>query len=96
MNQFGARFNPAHALDLAALSHPDRISIHYGSGFLTVKQAALRTQQLATLLTELGVGVNDIVVLVARNSPYHMLYMWRAHVSGRSSPQYPIGSQPQS
>ncbi|QRV01889.1 AMP-binding protein [Arcanobacterium phocisimile] len=67
------QYNPAQSLDLAALAHPHRASIHYGEVTIGVRQAADVTVALAKLLAQRGVGVNDRVVLVARNSPYHVL-----------------------
>ncbi|VEI12957.1 class I adenylate-forming enzyme family protein [Trueperella bialowiezensis] len=67
-------FNSAHSLDRAAKAHPDRTSLVYGSQTMTVLEAAERTRQLAQLLGATGVSAGDRVMLIARNSPYHMLF----------------------
>lgn len=66
-------YNSAHALDRAARAHPQRESIVYGTETLTVVEAAARTRQLAQMLAAAGVTEGDRVLLIARNSPYHLL-----------------------
>lgn len=66
-------YNAAHALDRAARAHPQRTSIVYGSAEITVVEAAVRTRQLAQMLAAAGVSEGDRVMLISRNSPYHLL-----------------------
>lgn len=66
-------YNPAHALDRAARAHPNRASIVYAGQTMSVVEAAFATRQLAQMLAATGVSSGDRVVLIARNSPYHLL-----------------------
>ncbi|WP_311776754.1 class I adenylate-forming enzyme family protein [Trueperella abortisuis] len=66
-------YNAAHALDRAARAHPQRESIVYAGQTLTVVEAAVRTRQLAQMLAAAGVSKGDRVMLISRNSPYHLL-----------------------
>lgn len=66
-------YNSAFALDRADFAHPDRPSLSFGGGTITVHEAAVATRQIAQLLIQAGVSHGDRVMLVARNSPYHML-----------------------
>ncbi|MCI5826472.1 MAG: acyl--CoA ligase [Arcanobacterium sp.] len=67
-------FNPAHSLDRAAAAHPQRVSIWYGERVWSVEQAAQATRSIARLLESLGVQRGDRVMMVARNSPQHLLF----------------------
>lgn len=67
-------FNPAHSLDRAAAAHPQRVSIWYGERAWSVEQAAQATRSIARLLESLGVQRGDRVMMVARNSPQHLLF----------------------
>ncbi len=66
-------YNSAHALDRAARAHPNRVSLVYGGETMSVVEAAVRTRQLAQMLAATGVSDGDRVMLIARNSPYHLL-----------------------
>lgn len=66
-------YNPAHALDRVARAHPNRASIVYDGQTTSVVEAAVATRQLAQMLAATGVSAGDRVVLIARNSPYHLL-----------------------
>lgn len=68
----GGYFNPAHSLDRAAAAHPERISIWYGERAWSVAQSAQCTIDLSAALHDLGVREGSRVVLIARNSPWHL------------------------
>ncbi|MDY6142668.1 MAG: class I adenylate-forming enzyme family protein [Arcanobacterium sp.] len=72
-NSHAPIYNPAHSLDRASFAHPHRASIHYGSSTYTVEESARITRQIAELLKNKGVVEGDRVMLIARNSPYHLL-----------------------
>src|SRR5690606_23480090 len=51
-----------------ALSEPDRLALVYGSSRVTYGELAARTRRVAALLQERGIGENDIVALLMKNS----------------------------
>lgn len=65
--------NPAETLDLAAIAHPDHFSIRFEGTVLTVAESARLTRQVAEALVAAGVRAGDRVMLVAHNSPAHLL-----------------------
>ncbi|WP_164461566.1 class I adenylate-forming enzyme family protein [Neoactinobaculum massilliense] len=66
-------FNLAAFQDRAARERPDAICLSYGRQRWTVREATATTRRLAQLLAQTGVGQGDRVMLVAHNSPYHLL-----------------------
>lgn len=51
-----------------ALSEPDRLALVYGDSRITYGELAVRTRRVAALLQERGIGENDIVALLMKNS----------------------------
>ncbi|XCB30738.1 class I adenylate-forming enzyme family protein [Arcanobacterium hippocoleae] len=69
----GSHFNPAQSLDRAALAHPNRANLIYGEQVWTVSESAKAARQIAELLLSCDVRSGERVVLISRNSPYHLL-----------------------
>lgn len=70
---YSAHFNPAQALDRAALAYPNRANLICEEKILTVSESARITRQIAELLLTDGVCAGERVAFISRNSPYHLL-----------------------
>lgn len=67
--------NLAQMLDRAALLRPQHPSLTYLERTWTVEESALASRKLAQLLIQTGVSAGDRVMIIARNSPYHLLLL---------------------
>ncbi|AOZ73374.1 hypothetical protein BK816_08895 [Boudabousia tangfeifanii] len=77
-NGIGSEINPAWTLQLAAQRHPQRLSLlardHEGAvSKWTLAEANRDSQLLATWLSQQGIGLGKRVMILAQNSPWHML-----------------------
>src|SRR4051812_751852 len=64
-----AALTPLNFIERAAYVYPDRLSIIYGDQRATWKQTYARTRRLASALARRGVGKNDVVAIMAPNTP---------------------------
>lgn len=67
--------NLAETLDRAALLRPNQPSISYVGQEWTVEEAAVASRKLAQLLVKTGVCSGDRVMIISRNSPYHLILL---------------------
>lgn len=64
--------NIARTLDRTAFLHPDAPSLTYHKKTWTAQEAALISRRLAQLFLRAGVSAGDRVMIISRNSPYHL------------------------
>ncbi|MBR6459816.1 MAG: acyl--CoA ligase [Actinomycetaceae bacterium] len=64
--------NIARVLDRTAFLRPDAPSLTYHKKTWTALDAALESRRLAQLLLRAGVSAGDRVMIISRNSPYHL------------------------
>ncbi|HVZ07394.1 acyl-CoA synthetase [Rhodopila sp.] len=64
-----AALTPISFIERAAYVYPDRLSIIYGDQRATWKQTYARTRRLASALARRGIGKNDVVAIMAPNTP---------------------------
>jgi fatty-acyl-CoA synthase len=64
-----AALTPLTFIERAAYVYPDQLSIIYGDQRATWKQTYARCRRLASALAGRGVGKNDVVAIIAPNTP---------------------------
>ncbi|PIB23443.1 acyl-CoA synthetase [Amylibacter kogurei] len=74
--------SPLSFLPRAALMHGDRKSIIYGDREYTWADTYRRCRQMASALTQRGIGKNDTVAIVAANTPEMVEALWGVPMAG--------------
>ena len=86
-----APLTPLTFIERAAYVYPDRLSVVHGTERWTWKQTYARCRRLASALSRCGVGKNDVVALMAPNTPPMYEAAFGVPMWGIEYTEYPAG-----